>query len=141
MAEHRIVVEVSAIDPEAFGRLLRRQGDFSLARRIEQQIARAARAETVQGQDSSSSDMGSETKVEPYGVGVALTTVGRRTTPAPSPRAPRIYSKRTGAEDSIAHVLSTFDEPTTALLYDQLRKRGWSEDRARTVLKKADWLL
>ena len=53
---------------------------------------------------------------------------------------PSPLSARTQAEDAIAAVLE-HPEPFLALLYSQLRLRGWTDERARAALKKAGWVL
>jgi len=53
---------------------------------------------------------------------------------------PSPLSARTQAEDAIATVLEHPD-PFLALLYSQLRLRGWTDERARAALKKAGWVL
>lgn len=53
---------------------------------------------------------------------------------------PKTLADRTAAENLIATVI-TWDEPHLALLYQTLRRDHWTDERARTVLAKAHWLL
>lgn len=53
----------------------------------------------------------------------------------------RSLTDRTLAEEKIAAFLATTDEDTVALLFSQLRVRGWSTDRANGVLEKCGWRL
>lgn len=55
--------------------------------------------------------------------------------------AKRTMAERTQAEDLVRTMIDDRPEEILALLFDQMRKRGWSDTRAKDALHKVGWLI